>query len=98
MQPTLDQLKDILRDHRDEMSREYGVAAIGIFGSYVRGEATEGSDIDILVEFDRPIGFFRFLEFEEKLAGWLGAPVDLVTKAALKPNIGKHILNEVAMV
>lgn len=97
MQPALDRLKKILRGHREEMSRDYGVAAIGIFGSYVRGEATAESDIDILVEFDKPIGFFRFLELEEKLSGWLGAPVDLVTKAALKPNIGRHILEEVAM-
>jgi len=95
--PTLEQLKDILREHRGEMARDYGVAAIGIFGSYARGEATAGSDIDILVEFDKPIGFFKFIELEEKLANWLGAPVDLVTKAALKPHIGQHILKEVAM-
>lgn len=98
MQPTLEQLKYILREHRDEMACDYGVAAIGIFGSYVRGEAAPGSDIDILVEFDKPIGFFKFLELEEKLADWLGARVDLVTKAALKPHIGQHILKEVAMV
>ncbi len=95
---TLEELKDILRQRGDEMNGEYGVAAIGIFGSYARGEATAGSDIDILVEFSRPIGFFKFLELEEKLAGWLGAPVDLVTKAALKPHIGQNILKEVAMV
>ena len=98
MQQTIEELKDILRDRRDEMNRDYGVAAIGIFGSYVRGQANPGSDIDILVEFDKPVGFFKFLELEEKLAAWLGAPVDLVTKAALKPYIGKQILKEVAMI
>ena len=98
MQPTLEQLKDILRDHRDEMARDYAVAAIRIFGSCVRGETNPGSNIGILVEFDKPIGFFKFLELEEKLAQWLGAPVDLVTKAALKPHIGQNILKEVAMI
>ena len=68
-----------------------------MFGSYVRGEATEESDVDVLVEFNRSIGFFKFLELEERLGEWLGVKVDLVTKAALKPHIGRHILNEVAM-
>jgi len=98
MPHTLEQLKEILHERREEMARDYAVAAIGIFGSHVREEATPGSDIDILVEFDKPIGFFKFLELEEKLAQWLGAPVDLVTKAALKPHIGQNILKEVAMI
>ena len=97
MQHMLEELKEILRDHREEMGRDYAVAAIGIFGSYVRNEATSGSDVDILVEFDKPIGFFKFLELEEKLAEWLGTPVDLVTKGALRPYIGQQILKEVAM-
>ncbi len=77
------------------MARDYGVSEIGIFGSHVRGESSADSDIDILVEFDRPIGFFKFLEFEERLSKWLGTKVDLVTKNALKPHIGQNILNEV---
>ncbi len=56
-----------------------------------------GSDIDILVAFNRPMGFFKFLELEERLSEWLGAKVDQVTKAALKPHIGGRILSEVAM-
>ena len=66
--PSLDQIEACLRGHRGEMARDYGVAEIGVFGSFVRGEATEHSDIDILVEFERPIGFFKFLELEEKLS------------------------------
>jgi len=46
------------------------------------------------VDFDRPIGFFRFLELEERLSQWLGARVDLVTRDALKPHIGRRILDE----
>ena len=94
---SLKDINTILLSHREEISREYGVIEIGVFGSYVRGENTENSDVDILVSFDRPLGFFKFLELEERLSEWLGATVDLVTKNALKPHIGNHILNEVTM-
>jgi uncharacterized protein len=87
----------ILRERRDDLARDYGVTEIGIFGSCVRGETSGDSDIDLLVAFNRPLGFFKFLELEERLSEWLGANVDLVTKAALKPHIGRHILSEVAM-
>jgi len=93
----LKKVEEVLRKRRDEIERDYGVAEIGVFGSYVRAEATPVSDIDILVEFHRPIGFFKFLELEEKLSGWLGARVDLVTKGALRPHIGRQILSEVTM-
>ena len=49
----------------------------------------DSSDIDILVEFRNPVGFFKFLELEERLSEWLGADVDLVTKGALKPHMGR---------
>ena len=82
------------------LSERYGVETIGVFGSYRRGEQTKNSDIDILVTFreDAHPGFFRFLELEEFLAKQLGVKVDLVSREALKPYIGKHILEEVVMV
>lgn len=95
--PRLQKIEAILRERRDEMLRDYGVTEIGVFGSCVREEAAADSDIDILVEFNKPIGFFKFLELEERLSEWLGAKVDLVTKAALKPRIGRRILDEVSM-
>jgi uncharacterized protein len=95
--PSLNRIESLLRQRRDELARDYGVAEMGIFGSCARDEATDDSDIDILVEFSRPVGFFKFLELEEQLSELLGAKVDLVTKAALKPRIGRNILNEVAM-
>jgi hypothetical protein len=94
---SLKEIQAILRERRDELATEYGVKEVGIFGSSLRGDASSGSDIDILVAFDRPVGFFKFLELEERLSEWLGARVDLVTKAALKPHIGRRILSEVAM-
>ena len=94
---SLEQIKTILHSHREEMERDFFVKEIGVFGSYVRGEAKEGSDIDLLVEFSQPVDFFEFLELEERLQEWLGAKVDLVTKKALKPHIGRQILSEVSM-
>jgi len=88
-------IKDILARHKEELRKDYNVSNIGIFGSYVRGEQKPRSDIDILVEFDRPVSFFKFIHLENYLKELLGVKVDLVTKKALKPNIGRHILEEV---
>ena len=72
--------------------------SIGIFGSYVRGEQRKGSDLDILVEFERPVDFFEFLELEEYLSDILGVEVDLILKKTLKPEIAKNVLKEVVYV
>lgn len=64
----------------------------------VHGEQGAGSDVDILVEFERPIGFVKFARLEKCLSELVGMPVDLVTKKALKPHIGKRILQEVRYV
>ena len=98
MGKTFDEVKAILRKHEKELREKYGVKKIGIFGSYSRGEANEGSDLDILVEFEKPIGLFKFLELEEYLSDLVGVKVDLVSKKALKPHIGKRILEEVVMI
>ena len=97
---TLKEIKTQLETLKPLLSERYGVETIGVFGSYSRGEQTKKSDIDILVTFreDAHPGFFKFLELEEFLANELGVKVDLVTKDALKPYIGKHILEEVVMV
>ncbi|MFA7071495.1 MAG: nucleotidyltransferase family protein [Methanoculleus sp.] len=81
---------------KDDIAARFSVSRIGIFGSVARGEQTEASDIDILVEFSRPVGFFAFLELEEYLSLHLGAPVDLVTPDALKPAIRERVAAEVA--
>jgi predicted nucleotidyltransferase len=94
---TLTQIIDILKKHEKELKKRYGIKKIGIFGSYLRGEAKEGSDFDILVEFEQDvdIGLLKFVEIENRLSDLLGVKVDLVEKSALKPRIGKHILKEV---
>ncbi|MCA9432509.1 MAG: nucleotidyltransferase family protein, partial [Candidatus Omnitrophica bacterium] len=71
----LDQIKSILGAKRADLAERYGVSKIGIFGSYGRNEATEESDIDLLVEFDRHIGLLKFIELEGQLSEWLGGKV-----------------------
>lgn len=94
----LEEINDILKKYKKELKEKYGVKEIGIFGSYVRGEQDEESDLDILVEFEKPIGFIRFMKLENSLSELLGVKVELVTKKALKPFIGQRILQEVIYV
>lgn len=94
----LEKIKTTLAGHKDEISRKYHVKKIGIFGSYIRNEQNKKSDIDILVEFKKAIGLFEFMDLEEHLKGLLGRQVDLVSKKALKPRIGKYILKEVSYI
>ena len=88
-------IENLLRKHKEELKKRFKLKEIGIFGSFVRDEQKKRSDIDILVEFEEPIGLFEFMDLEEYLMKILGAKVDLVSKKALKPRIGKHILQEV---
>jgi predicted nucleotidyltransferase len=90
----LDEIRRILEGCKTIIKKEFKVKEIGIFGSYVRGEQEEDSDIDILVEFSEPVGFFTFLDLEEYLKELLGIKVDLVSKKALKPTVGQYILQE----
>ncbi|MBI4320868.1 MAG: nucleotidyltransferase family protein [Chloroflexi bacterium] len=85
-----------LKSAKEELTREYGIKEIGLFGSWVRGEQKRGSDLDVLVEFEpgRRIGLLGFIHIENRLSDLLGVKVDLVEKSALKPRIGKHILEE----
>ncbi|AAM03554.1 TPA: nucleotidyltransferase [Methanosarcina acetivorans] len=92
------QFMAILRQNLPEISRKYKVSYLGIFGSYVRGEQGPESDLDILVEFEEAPGFFEYIQLEDYLSEILGVKVDLVMKSALKPAIGKHILEEVVAV
>jgi predicted nucleotidyltransferase len=83
----------ILRSHQAEL-REAGVKSLQFFGSVVRGEARPESDIDILVEFSRPVGLLAFVRLKQRLSDLLGRPIDLVTPEALKSPLREGILNE----
>jgi len=81
-----------------ELADRYNVKSLGIFGSYVRGEARKSSDLDILVEFNQAPSLLEFIRMEDDLSKKPGIKVDLVMKTALKPHIGRLILEEVVPV
>ena len=91
---SLEEIIAILREHKEELARRFGVHELWVFGSYARGEATPESDLDLLVEFTEPPGLFRFLELERYLSELLEERVELVSRQALKPHIGQQILRE----
>ncbi len=95
---TKEEILKILRDELPYLREKFNVKSIGLFGSYVRDEQKDKSDVDILVEFSRPIGFFKFMELEDYLSKKLGVKVDLVTPDALKPIIKPQIMREVVYV
>jgi hypothetical protein len=94
----LSRIRNILLQEKDELARTYRVKSIGVFGSLVRGEQIDSSDIDILVEFVDNPGLIGFISLENHLSELLGAKVDLVMKDSLKPTIGERILREVVAV
>lgn len=80
---TKEQIAGILDEHRAYIRAEYGVEKIGVFGSYSKGTASKDSDIDLLIEFSRPIGF-RFFELADYLEEIIGKPVDILTPAGVE--------------
>ncbi|OPY48745.1 MAG: Nucleotidyltransferase domain protein [Methanosaeta sp. PtaU1.Bin060] len=94
----LQEIEARLKENKNVLDEKYNVKEIGIFGSFVRGEQKETSDLDILVEFKGRVSLFEVIRLERYLSELLGEKVDLVMKKSLKPRIGKHILKEVVYV
>ncbi len=94
----LEEIQEILRQKKPILRERFKVKEIGIFGSFVRGEEKDTSDLDILVELERPVGLIKFVGLQNYLSDELGENVDLVTKSALKPRIKKNILSEVVYI
>lgn len=91
---TLQEIKQALASQKEFLRKKYQVEELRIFGSYVRKEAEEGSDVDILVAFSKPISLFTFLEVEDYLSEVLDVTVDLVPKDGLKSGIRDRVLSE----
>jgi predicted nucleotidyltransferase len=90
---TVREVAERLQKSRSEWEA-YGVAGFFLFGSIVRGEARDDSDIDLIVDFTKPVGLFDFIGLQQQLCAVLGRRVDLVTRAALKPRIRDRVLQE----
>ncbi|MFQ6107204.1 MAG: nucleotidyltransferase family protein [Thermoplasmata archaeon] len=95
MTDRLEAIRKRLKANGDVLRKRFKVERIGVFGSFVKGEEKEGSDVDMLVEFREPISLIEFVALERYLSELIGRRVDLVTKSALKPRIGSRILKEV---
>jgi predicted nucleotidyltransferase len=91
---TLNEVIKTLTDILPDLKKKYDISSLGIFGSYAKNTNTKLSDIDILIEFKKPIGF-KFFELKEQLELKLQNKIDLTTKKALKPQIKNQILKEV---
>ena len=89
-----DQLLAILRDHERDLRSDHGVKSLILFGSVARDAASPTSDVDLLVEFDRPTGYFGLVRLQLYLETLLGSPVDLGTPGSLRPNILQAIERE----
>lgn len=92
---TLTDIKNKLTALKPELHERFGVSEIGVFGSWVRGEQKETSDIDVLVDFDRFVGLFELMELQWFLEEIFGCKVDIAPRDSLRHYIGQHILAEV---
>jgi predicted nucleotidyltransferase len=84
----------ILLDRLNDLQTNYAVKTLALFGSVARDEAQPGSDVDLLVEFSRPVGLFHFFRLQDYLESQLSCKVDLGTPDSLKPRLREHVLRE----
>jgi predicted nucleotidyltransferase len=95
---TIDEIKEILVQHKKELRQTHRVKKIGIFGSVVRREQRKGSDIDLLAEFEEPVSLLDIVGTEIYLRKILKTKVDLIPKEDLRPELRKIILKEAVYV
>lgn len=93
-----EQVLQILNEHKTEIKERFGVKSLTLFGSTARDENTPTSDIDLLVEFSQPVGYFRLFELQDYLETVLGCRVDVGTPNSLKPSISYRIQGEMLRV
>ncbi len=94
----IEELKQILNEHKNSLKEEYNIKEIGIFGSYIKHTEQKTSDIDIMVDFQTAVDLLTFVHLKNYLSELLKVNVDLVMKKALKPKIGERILKEVVYI
>ncbi len=101
MSLTTEKITNILSENSEYLAETYGVKRIGLFGSYAKGTHTEASDIDIIVEFETPLGF-KFMDFADYLEEILGKSVDVLTVGGLQgiriPHIAQSIKESIVYV
>ena len=93
-----DTVIDILRREKPFLEKECGVVSIALFGSAARDQMTETSDVDLLVEFIRPITSQKYFDAQFRLEDALGTAVDIVTKTSLKPSLRPFVEKDAIVV
>ncbi|MEO6603280.1 MAG: nucleotidyltransferase family protein [Polyangiaceae bacterium] len=93
MIPRRDLVLSTLAAHHGDLVAS-GVRSLFLFGSVARDEARDGSDVDLLVEFEHRVGFFSLFRLQTQLESWLGTPVDLVTPDALRTGMRDRVWRE----
>jgi len=88
-----DQILALLKSRKRQL-KKYGIHSLSVFGSVARGQARKNSDVDILVDFEKPVGLFEYARLKMYLEGVLGREVDLVTPEALRKELREDILRE----
>jgi predicted nucleotidyltransferase len=95
---SVDEIKNIIHSFDNILKSEYKADKFYLFGSYVRGEQTSDSDIDLLVEFTTDADLFSLIDLKEFLNGIFNKNIDLGTPNGLKPRIKNSILNEAILI
>lgn len=91
---SLEEIRTTIKTHERELNEKFAVKKIAIFGSYSRGEQTESSDLDLLVEFEKPVSLLSLVSLENRLADITGIKVDLVPQEDIRPELRDEILAE----
>ncbi|GAA4407550.1 nucleotidyltransferase [Nibrella viscosa] len=91
------ELAEKLRQIKPTLERQFAVSQLGYFGSYSTGEANEESDVDILVDFNQPVGW-EFFRVQDVLEASIGKRVDLITPRAIKPQLKQKIFQQLKLV
>ena len=91
---TRDDVLKLLRTHKATLAQRYGVTRLALFGSFARNQATDDSDVDILVQFDGPATSKAYFGTQFYLEDLLGHPIDLVTNKALRAELRPYVERE----
>ncbi len=97
-QSDFEQIFEVLKSYLERLKLQYQVKSLGVFGSFVRGEATANSDLDLLVEFKGDVTFDNYMNLKFLLEDLFGRKIDLVIFEDIKPQIRERILEETVYV
>lgn len=92
---SLKEIQQLLRENKQRILSKYDLTAIGIFGSYSRGQQTRSSDLDVLIDYDRLLMHQQFMDVKNVLSELMGLDVDLVALKCLKPEIRSRVLADI---